>query len=64
MFAEDYIGKRKMFLICLISASFGSLLMFISSSMPIAILDQYFIGFGKFPIINFGIGMISDITKQ
>ena len=62
-FTEDRIGKRKVFLICLLSTSVGSLLMYVSSSLAVAVLGQYLIGFGKYPLIKFGIALISDITK-
>ena len=63
MFVEDQIGKRKVILICLLFTFIGSLFMCVSQSMAVAVLGQYLIGFGKFSIINFGIAMISDITK-
>ena len=63
MFVEDRIGKRKMLLTCLLATSFGSLLMYFSPSLVLAVLGQYLIGFGKYPIIKFGVALVSDITK-
>ena len=63
IFIEDQIGKRKMLVSCLLLTTAGSCVMLASTSMAVAVLGQYLIGFGKFALISFGMAMISDITK-
>ena len=63
MFTEECIGKRRMYLSGIFLIVFGSLTMFLSQSMAMAIVGQAIMGFSTLLLMRFNVATISNITE-
>ena len=63
MFAEEHIGKRKMFLGGIFLIAFGSFIMFLSQSMAMAVVGQVIMGFSTFFLMRFCVAAVSNATE-
>ena len=63
MFAEEVIGKRKIYLGGMLVMALGMLLMFLSQSMAMAVVGQVMFGFFGLVLKRFCVALISDTTK-